>query len=342
MKALVTGGIGTVGKSVLERLARHGWEIRVLDRTPEGDVPELGLNIDYRAGDITQFDEVRDAVRGCDAIVHLAAIAHPMFMPPHELFHINVQGTYNVFEAAASEGISRIVQASSINAFGCFWGNRDIFPHYFPIDEQHPTATTDVYSFSKEAVEDIGAYYWRRCGISSLSLRFPGVWTAARIAEAAGQDRRQQMIAAIDEFAALPEAERQERLAGIRKQALAFRAAHNMEYPQAQKGMVRPTNLTDVDPLWVAYTFDRFNFWAYVDERDSAQSIEKGLSADFDGHHPLFINARENALHYSSSELVRLFFPETIQWKRLLEGAESLVSYERAKTLIGYEPEHII
>jgi nucleoside-diphosphate-sugar epimerase len=127
MKALVTGGIGTVGKSVLERLARHGWETRVLDRTPEGDVPELGLNISYRAGDITQFNEVRDAVRGCDAIVHLAAIANPMFVPPHELFHINVQGTYNVFEAAASEGISRIVQASSINAFGCFWGNRVIF-----------------------------------------------------------------------------------------------------------------------------------------------------------------------------------------------------------------------
>jgi hypothetical protein len=150
------------------------------------------------------------------------------------------------------------------------------------------------------------------------------------------------MIAAIDEFAALPEAERQDRLAAIRKQAVEFRAARNMEYPQAQKGMVRPANLTDVDPLWVAYTFDRFNFWAYVDERDSAQSIEKGLSADFEGHHPLFINAAENALHYASAELARLFFPETIQWKHPLQGAESLVSYEKARSLIGYEPEHTI
>ena len=150
-------------------------------------------------------------MRGCEAVVHLAAIANPMFVAPHELFHVNVQGTYNVYEAAAEEGIKRIVQASSINAFGCFWGNRDIAPSYFPLDEAHPTGTTDVYSFSKEVVEDIGEYYWRRNGITSISLRFPGVWSHHRMASDEAKAHRQHMRDVLDEFVAQPAAQQQER-----------------------------------------------------------------------------------------------------------------------------------
>jgi nucleoside-diphosphate-sugar epimerase len=296
--------------------------------------------IDYRVGDITHFDQMREVVRGCEAIVHLAAIPNPIFVAPHELFQINVQGTYNIYEAAAAEGIKRIVQASSINAFGCFWGNRDIFPDYFPIDEEHPTATTDVYSFSKEVVEDIGAYYWRRKGISSLSLRFPGVWSRTRIASDEFKAHRQQVRATLDDFAAQPAAQRQERLAAIRQAAVAFRAAGNMEYPAAQPGFGRRDYTGD--PLWPIYTFDRFNFWAYVDERDSAQSIEKGLTADFEGHHALFVNAKENSLDYDSTKLATLLFPEVTEWKRSLQGAESLVSIGKARALIGFEPEFSI
>ena len=336
MKVLVTGGIGAVGKAVLERLLHNGWDVRVVDRKPEFEM----AGIDYQVGDITNYDDLRDKIRGCEAVVHLAAIANPMFVAPPELFHINVQGTYNVYEAAAAEGIKRIVQASSINAFGCFWGNRDIFPDYFPLDEEHPTATTDVYSFSKEVVEDIGAYYWRRKGISSVSLRFPGVWSRTRITSNDVKTHRQQVRAAIDEFAAQPEAQRKERLAAVRKSTAAFRGAGNMEYPQAQHGLAR-SGFSD-DPIWPIYTFDRLNFWSYVDERDSAQSIEKGLTANYEGHHALFINARDNSLDYDSTTLVKLFFPEVKQWKSPLQGAQSLVSIDKARALIGYEPEHSI
>jgi nucleoside-diphosphate-sugar epimerase len=315
-----------------------------VDRRPENEIDENNIAqisaIDYRVGDITNFDDMLQAVQGCDAVVHLAAIANPMFVPPHELFHINVQGTYNVYEAAAAEGIQRIVQASSINAFGCFWGNRDIFPEYFPLDEEHPTATTDVYSFSKEVVEDIGDYYWRRKGISSVSMRFPGVWSRSRISGEDVKNHRQQARAAIEALAAQPEAERRERLADVRQRAVEFRRAGNMEYPQAQKGMARQ-NFSE-DPLWPIYTFDRFNFWAYVDERDSAQSIEKGLLANYEGHHALFINAKENSLDISSTTLASLLFPEVTTWKHPLQGAESLVSIDKARALIGYEPEYAI
>ena len=335
MKVLVTGGIGNVGTAVLDRLINNGWDVRVVDRKLDHEV----AGIEYRIADITRFEELRESMRGCQAVVHLAAIANPMFVPPHELFHINVQGTYNVYEAAAEEGIQRIVQASSINAFGCFWGNRDITLEYFPLDEKHPTGTTDVYSFSKEIIEDIGEYYWRRNGITSISLRFPGVWSHNRMSSDEAKAHRQHMREVLDEFMAESPARQQERLAAVRQRAVEFRAAGNMEYPNAQKGL--PRHAEAGDPLWPIYTFDRFNFWAYVDERDAAQSIEKGLTAHYEGHHALFINATNNSLEYDSAALVKHFFPEA-QLARPLHGTESLVSIDKARALIGFEPEHLI
>ena len=336
MKVLVTGGIGSVGKAVLERLLSNGWDVRVVDRTEEFEME----GIDYQVADITNFEDIREQMRGCEAVIHLAAIANPVFVPPHEIYRINVQGTYNVYEAAAAEGIKRIAQASSINAFGCFWGNREIHPNYFPLDEAHPTATTDVYSFSKEVVEDIGDYYWRRNGISSVSMRFPGVWSRTRISGDQVREHQEHVRTVLDEFAAEPAAKRKSRLAAVRKAAIEFRAAGNMEYPKAPEGM-RQRDYFD-DPLWPIYTFDRFNFWAYVDERDSAQSLEKGLTADYTGHHALFINAKDNSIGYDSTKLVELLFPEVEIWRSPLWNAESLVSTEKAQSLIGFEAEYAI
>lgn len=338
MKVMVTGGIGHVGTTLIARLLEHNWDVRVVDRKPADEVEAEGF--EYQAADITNFEEIRETVRGCNAIIHLAAIAHPMSVPPHEIFHVNVQGTYNVYEAAAAEGIKRVVQASSINAFGCFWGNRDIFPEYFPLDESHPTGTTDVYSFSKEVVEDIGDYYWRRNGISGVSMRFPGVWGAARMNGDQIREQRARAHSALDEFAALSPAARAERLTQIRKDAVAFRAAGNLEYPKGAQGMQRGG--FSEDPLWPIYTFDRFNFWAYVDARDAAQSLEKGVTADYTGHHALFINADDNSLDYDSTQLAALLFPEVTTWKRELHGTESLVSTAKAQSLIGFAPEHAI
>ena len=96
-------------------------------------------------------------------------------------FDINVAGTYNLFEAAERAGIKRIAQASSINALGGYWGCDDRQFEYFPLDEAHPLHTTDAYSLSKQLVEEIAAYYWRRSGISSVSFRLPAVWSEALI-----------------------------------------------------------------------------------------------------------------------------------------------------------------
>ena len=173
MRVLITGGAGLVGSPICRRFVSIGWDVRVIGLEPDCDLS----GVTYAHCDIRDFDALAAHVAGCDAIAHLAAIPSTRTHPNHALFDINVAGTYNVFEAAARAGVKRIAQASSINALGGYWGCDDRQFDYFPLDEDHPTHTTDAYSFSKQLVEDIAAYFWRRAGISSVSFRLPAVWT---------------------------------------------------------------------------------------------------------------------------------------------------------------------
>ena len=91
-----------------------------------------------------------------------------------------------------------------------------------------------------------------------------------------------------------------------------------------------------------AFAVDRFNLWAFVDERDAAQSLEKGLTADYEGAHALFVNDHLNSIGYDSKDMVRLFFPEISAAHNNVSGMSSLVSIEKARTLIGFEPEYSI
>jgi nucleoside-diphosphate-sugar epimerase len=87
---------------------------------------------------------------------------------------------------------------------------------------------------------------------------------------------------------------------------------------------------------------DRFNFWTLVDERDAARGFEKALAAPYDGSHVLFVNDSHNWLLYETERLLAFFFPEATERRRPLPGAASLVSIDRARDLIGFEPEHSV
>lgn len=332
-RVLITGGAGRVGGAVTARFVEHGWDVRVI-----GIVPDVKIEgAEYVLCDIMDYDKLREQVRGCQAIVHLAAIPSPTSMPAPDMYRINTAGTFNVFEAADAEGVGRIVQASSINAMGCAWNLVDVEPQYFPIDEEHPSSTTDPYSFSKKVVEDIGDYYWRRCGISSVGLRYPAVYFPEEISNKKYLRKRQQMQYLLDTFAQMPEQERAERIESVRKSVLEFRSQRRMEYPE--KGVWDgPTE----DWLWKAYHGDRFNFWAYIDNRDAAQAAEKAVIADFEGSHPLFVVNDQNWAGYNSQKLIDLFFPNVKTMKREIQGADTMVSIEKARSLIGFKPEYYI
>ena len=336
MRVLITGGTGLIGKATAERMLHKGWQVRVIDKHIP---PEAVLDgAEYTECDILDYESLLQQTHGCDAVIHMAAIRSPILAPGTDIIQVNVAGTFNVFEAAAASGIQRVAQASSINAIGSYYGIQEVNPPYFPIDEQMPSYTTDPYSLSKQMIEDIGAYYWRRCGISSVAMRYPGVYQPSMVTSEGFLHKRRTFRELLTELDALPAAELKARMADVNQRAQEFRKEHYLEFRDGQQPPSRG-KFTD-DPLFWSYIGDRFNFWAIIDVRDAAQSLEKAITADFDGAHPLFVNDRVNALGADTSTLIRLFFPETRAFKTDLSGMASLVSIDAARALIGYEPEH--
>jgi nucleoside-diphosphate-sugar epimerase len=334
MRIFLTGGAGLIGRAVAARLLEDGHTVHVVDTAEDSDVPSST----YAACDITDYDAVHAQMQGCDAVVHMAALRNAMHDPGHEVFRINVTGTFNVFEAAAKHGIRRVVQASSINALGCAWALGDFVPAYLPVDEEHPLHTTDPYSFSKQQIEAIGDYYWRREGLSSVALRFPGIYPAGKQQDPQAVEGKRAMREFLDAFAALPHAERDRQIAIVRAAVLQARAARVLEYPNG-RWTIEPVE--GIDPrLTRAYMFDRFNLWAAMDVRDAALAVEQALLADYEGSHAVFVNDPHNALAYNSEALAQLFFPTVTERRERLAGAQALISTERARGLFGFETRY--
>jgi nucleoside-diphosphate-sugar epimerase len=332
MRVLITGGAGHVGKPICEKFLRNGWDVHVIDLAP--DCPIDGVS--YACCDILDFAALLQQVEGCEAIAHLAAIPSTMTHPNSTLFSINVAGAYNVFEAAERAGVKRIAQASSINAFGGYWGCDDRQYDYFPLDEDHPLHTTDAYSFSKQLVEEIAAYYQRRSGIDSVSFRLPAVWSDAMIAKQNLRESLAQRRQMLDDFLGTSSTEQEERLAHARVGALDLRARRVQEYEAVRAGEFDRDAIDD----WLlrAYFFDRFNYWAFIHTDDSTQAFEKALAADFQGANALFVNSDLNYLNYDSETLLSIFFPDVSRRSKALHGADALVNIDRARQLIGFEP----
>ena len=334
MKVLITGGTGDIGKALSKRLFERGWDLRLIGL--EDAAPfESSLGVEYARCDIMDFENLQKQMNGCDAVIHLAAIRSPNMAPSQEVFRVNVAGTFNVYEAAAGAGVKRVVQASSINAIGCGWHVGEIHPQYFPVDEHHPRVTNDAYSLSKQMVEDVAAYFYRRDGISGTSLRFPWVYNREKHLGEAYFARHEKARAELENLSHQDEAERRARLEPLKTEALAFRRARRLEYAQAQEQS--PFSANHDDPLWPVYGFDRFNYFTLLDDRDAAQALEKSLTAEYEGSHPLFVMDSHNSLGLESAHLARLFYPEVKNIE--LSGSQSLVSSDRARALIGFEPE---
>lgn len=334
-KVLVTGGVGGVGKPVVAHLMNKGYDLRIVDLKPDAQVP---AGVEYAAIDINDYSAVLAQMRGCDQVVHLAAIPTPSGGPPEEVFRVNAAGTFNIFQAAAELGIRRVVQASSINAVGLYYGVRNADPQYFPVDEEHPQVGTDAYSFSKWVVEEIAEFYWRRAGISSVSLRFPAVlrdeWRAAILG------RRGAVSELVARLQAMSESERLAWVNAFLTEFDQLRAQGMMENPEFQQRFFRADPSIPISEEERFLMITRNNFWALIDERDAAQAVEKGLSADYEGAHPMFVSDHRNTAGVESEELLRLFFPNVTARKRKIIGRESLVSIEKARRITGFWPEY--
>ena len=116
-KVLVTGASGNAGQITCRRLADAGYQVRMADAGPPA--PEDRALGEFVRCDTRTVADVQSAVRGCDAVIHLAAwhCAHQPPVSDATIFAVNIDGTFNLLEACRAEGIGAFVFASSM-AYG--------------------------------------------------------------------------------------------------------------------------------------------------------------------------------------------------------------------------------
>lgn len=153
MKIAITGASGTVGKEVVKLCADKGYHTVQIDRIDtenDANIP----NTEMRTADAaTSFEDLREAFRGCDAVIHLAAIPNPVDKDDSVVHSNNVNTSFNGFRACAELRIKKICYASSVNAIGLAYANRPLHFDYFPVDEKYPQRPSDSYALSKQEAE---------------------------------------------------------------------------------------------------------------------------------------------------------------------------------------------
>lgn len=163
-KIAITGGSGRLGETVVNELSAVA-DVHVLDlEPPKQDVP-------FTKCSVLEFDRLVEIFKEVDAVVHLAAIPNPRTAPADITFNVNVQGTFNVLEAAEQAGVKRVLVASSDAATGLHYNPPNWRPQYLPIDEDHPLRPTEFYSLSKEVTEVMARSYGHRGKIEVIAIR---------------------------------------------------------------------------------------------------------------------------------------------------------------------------
>jgi uncharacterized protein YbjT (DUF2867 family) len=109
----IAGGTGFVGSSLIEELQREGIPLRCLVRTPEKGLRLKERGIEFHAGDITDRESLRGALKGVDTVIHLVGI---MEGRPEDFKKVHVEGTKNLLDEALSSGIKTFFYQSALGA----------------------------------------------------------------------------------------------------------------------------------------------------------------------------------------------------------------------------------
>lgn len=168
---LITGAGGFIGSHLVELCVASGCKVRAfvhynsegrrgwLDRSP------LRGEMEIVAGDIRDFDSVHRAMQGCRTVLHLAAlIGIPYsYVSPQAYVRTNVEGTYNVLEAARLLGVERLAVTSTSETYGT--------AQYAPIDERHPAACQSPYAATKVGADQLALSYHCSFGLPVWVVR---------------------------------------------------------------------------------------------------------------------------------------------------------------------------
>ena len=161
-KILVTGADGFIGSHLTEALVKRGYDVRAfvlynsfnswgwLDHSTK-DIKE---HLEVFAGDIRDSYGVKEAMKGCDVVLHLAAlIAIPYsYHSPETYIDTSVKGTLNIVQAARELGVQKVVHTSTSEVYGT--------ARFVPITEEHPLHGQSPYSASKIGADQIAMSFY--------------------------------------------------------------------------------------------------------------------------------------------------------------------------------------
>jgi NAD dependent epimerase/dehydratase len=172
-KVLVTGADGFIGSHLTEALIRNGFKVRAmvlynsfnswgwLDHCDS----EVKGQFEVFAGDIRDPNGVKEAMRGCDIVLHLAAlIAIPYsYHSPDTYVETNIKGTLNVLQAARDLGVKRVVHTSTSEVYGT--------AQFVPITEEHPLQGQSPYSATKIAADQLAFSFYASFALPVIIVR---------------------------------------------------------------------------------------------------------------------------------------------------------------------------
>ena len=175
-RVLLTGGAGAIGSNLADALVERGAaEIVVLDNFVRGSWSNLAWAqangpVTVIEGDIRDRELVRELTKGIDVVFHQAAIRITQCAEePRLALEVLVDGTFNVLEAAAEEGVRKVVAASSASIYG--------LAEEFPTDESHhPYANDTLYGAAKTFNEGLLRSFQAMTGLDYVALRYFNVY----------------------------------------------------------------------------------------------------------------------------------------------------------------------
>ncbi|MDZ5471960.1 NAD-dependent 4,6-dehydratase LegB [Bacillus sp. 31A1R] len=162
-RILITGSDGFIGSHLTEELVRQGYNVKAfvfynsfnswgwLDSSPK----DIKKEIEVFAGDIRDPHGVKESMKGCEVVLHLASlIAIPYsYYSPDTYVDTNIKGTLNILQSARELGITKVVHTSTSEVYGT--------AKYVPINEDHPLQGQSPYSASKIGADQMAMSFYR-------------------------------------------------------------------------------------------------------------------------------------------------------------------------------------
>ena len=297
MHILITGAAGWLGRKLTDELgsdhdllltdAVDPAEATVFDSTAASGrrLAPLTPNWPYLRADLQDTERLTEFANGVDVIVHLAAIPTGEWLKVKQTLETNVLGSNSVFQAARNGGVRRVVNASSVNAFGTFYwrvSGREPVRSALPLQESERPVPEDPYSLSKFMTEELGLAYWRAFGTEVCNLRFAGVWS------------------------------------------------HDTWSRITREGLPPTTQFPPDLAQW-------------IHEDDVTQGIRLAATTAHVTPDPIVLAAGDTTMPESTLDVLQRFRPDLLSTIREpLNDRSGLVSIERARSRLGYQPRHTL